>query len=340
MSNEMNKISVVILNWNGADMMRRFLPSVIEHSPETDIVVADNGSTDESLQMLASEFPQIKVIAFDKNYGFAEGYNRALEQIDTPYTILLNNDVEVTPDWLQPLLTFMDSHPEAAACQPKLLNEQRRDHFEYAGACGGFIDWLGYPYCRGRVFSVVEKDNGQYDEPLPVFWATGAALLVRTALYKEVGGLDTRFFAHQEEIDLCWRLRSRGHQIWCIPQSKVYHVGGATLNQSNPRKTFLNFRNNLLMLYKNLPQGELQYVLMWRYVLDYLAALQMILGGRADEAKDVLQARREITRTCNQFDADRQRNIHDTTVETIPEIRSSSLLWAFYILRRRKYSQL
>jgi GT2 family glycosyltransferase len=340
MSNEMNKISVVILNWNGADMMRRFLPSVIEHSPETDIVVADNGSTDESLQMLASEFPQIKVIAFDKNYGFAEGYNRALEQIDTPYTILLNNDVEVTPDWLQPLLTFMDSHPEAAACQPKLLNEQRRDHFEYAGACGGFIDWLGYPYCRGRVFSVVEQDNGQYDEPLPVFWATGAALLVRTALYKEVGGLDTRFFAHQEEIDLCWRLRSRGHQIWCIPQSKVYHVGGATLNQSNPRKTFLNFRNNLLMLYKNLPQGELQYVLMWRYVLDYLAALQMILGGRADEAKAVRQARREFTRTCNQFDADRQRNIHATTVETIPEIRSSSLLWAFYILRRRKYSQL
>ena len=336
----MKQISVVILNWNGAAMMRRFLPSVVKCSPEADIVVADNASTDDSLQMLADEFPEVKTVVFDKNYGFAEGYNRALESITTPYVLLLNNDVEVTPSWLQPLLTFMDSHPEAAACQPKLLSESQRDRFEYAGASGGFIDWLGYPYCRGRLFSEVEQDLGQYDEPLSVFWATGAALLIRTALYKEVGGLDARFFAHQEEIDLCWRLKSRGHTIWCIPQSTVYHVGGGTLNQSNPRKTFLNFRNNLLMLYKNLPQGELQYVLIWRYFLDHLAALKMLLTGQADEARAVRQARREFNRISNQFEADRQRNIHSATVENIPEIHRSSLLWAFYGLRKRKYSQL
>ena len=258
----MKKISIVILNWNGEEMLRAFLPSVLVCSSgrDVEVCVADNGSTDASCAMLEEEFPIVRLIRLDENYGFAEGYNRALSQIDAEYVILLNSDVEVTPDWLQPLTEFMDNHPEVAACQPKIMSYKKRDTFEYAGAAGGFIDKLGYPFCRGRIFDVVEKDEGQYDTPLPVFWATGAALMIRLDVYKQVGGLDGRFFAHMEEIDLCWRLRSRGYGIYCIPQSEVYHVGGATLKKENPRKTFLNFRNNLLMLYKNLPEKELKSV--------------------------------------------------------------------------------
>lgn len=332
------KISVIILNWNGANMMRRFLPSVVRYSEEAEVIVADNGSTDESLTMLREEFPEVIILPFDKNYGFAGGYNKALEKVDTPYTLLLNDDVEVTPHWLKPLLEFMESHPSVAACQPKLLSEKQRDSFEYAGACGGFIDYLGYPYCRGRMMEVVEKDEGQYDAPCSIFWATGAALMVRTPIYKEVGGLDERFFAHMEEIDFCWRLHSRGHQIYCIPQSHVFHVGGGTLNKSNPRKTFLNFRNNLLMLHKNLPTGKLTFVLIMRYFLDNLAALKMFLSGQRDEALAVVRARYEFNHIRHEFDDIRQENIHKTVTEHIPEIRKDSILVAFYLRHKRKFS--
>lgn len=333
------QISVIILNWNGADMMRRFLPSVVEHSTEATVIVADNGSTDNSLEMLREEFPSVEIMAFDRNYGFAEGYNKALAQVDTPYTLLLNSDVEVTPGWLRPLLEFMEANPEAAACQPKLRNYNHKEMFEYAGACGGFLDRLGYPYCRGRIMSEVEKDEGQYDgPPVPVFWATGAALLVRTRVYNNVGGLDARFFAHQEEIDFCWRLKSRGYGVWCVPESVVYHLGGATLDKSNPRKTFLNFRNNLLMLYKNLPDGRRTLVLAIRYFLDYLAALQMLLGGKRKDALAVVRARFEYSHIRHEFDIQRRQNLEAAKVSDIAEQRPRSLLWAYYVRRRRKYS--
>lgn len=335
----MKTVSVIILNWNGAEMLRKFLPSVVEHSAEAEVVVADNGSTDNSLEVLANEFPSVKTISFTENYGFAEGYNRALAQTQTEYTLLLNSDVEVTADWLQPLLEFMDSHPEAAACQPKILNYNHKEMFEYAGACGGFIDRLGYPYCRGRVMSVVEKDEGQYDgEPIPVFWATGAAMLVRTEVYNKVGGLDARFFAHQEEIDLCWRLRSRGYSIWCIPQSTIYHLGGATLDKSNPRKTFLNFRNNLLMLYKNLPDNRRVGVMATRYFLDYLAALQKLLSGNRKEALAIVRARFEYSHIRHEFDKKRKENLAAAVETDFPEMKPKSLLWAYYFKGVRKYS--
>lgn len=338
---EKKSISVIILNWNGGEMLRRFLPSVVEHSSEATVIVADNGSTDNSLEILQKEFPTVEVMAFDQNYGFAEGYNKALAQVDTTYTVLLNSDVEVTKGWLQPLLAFMEEHPEAAACQPKLLDYNHKERFEYAGACGGFLDSLGYPYCRGRIMSVVENDEGQYDgDPVPVFWATGAALFARTRIYNKVGGLDSRFFAHQEEIDFCWRLKSRGYGVWCVPQSVVYHLGGATLDVHNPRKTFLNFRNNLLMLHKNLPDGRRTSVLAARYFLDYLAALQMLLSGKRKEALAVVRARFEYSRMRHEYGDIRRENMQAATVNKIAEQRPRCLLWKYYVKRVRKYSDL
>lgn len=333
------EISVIILNWNGSAMMKRYLPSVVSYSPEAEVIVADNGSTDDSLNMLRADFPSVSIIAFDRNYGFAEGYNKAIAQISTPYTLLLNDDVEVTEGWLRPLLSFMESHPGVAACQPKLLSTEHRDTFEYAGACGGFIDYLGYPFCRGRMMDVVERDEGQYDTPCSVFWATGAALLVRTQVYKEVGGLDARFFAHMEEIDFCWRLHSRGYGVWCIPQSKVYHFGGGTLNKSNPRKTFLNFRNNLLMLYKNTPTARLWSVMALRWFLDYLAAFKMLISGHSKEALAVVRARSEYSHLHHEYDDLRRENLDLATQNHIPEMRNESLLWAFYIKKKRKYAE-
>ena len=271
----MMKVSVVILNWNGCDMLRTFLPSVVRcsKSGQVEVCVADNGSTDASVEMLREEFPCVRIIVLDQNHGFADGYNLALQQVEAEYVVLLNSDVEVTEHWLEPMISYLDAHPEVAACQPKIRSQRQKEYFEYAGAAGGFIDKYGYPFCRGRVMEVVEKDEGQYDTILPVFWATGAALFIRLADYREAGGLDGRFFAHMEEIDLCWRLRSRGRKIVCIPQSTVYHVGGATLKKENPRKTFLNFRNNLVMLYKNLPDEELNKVMRIRACLDYVCLL-------------------------------------------------------------------
>ncbi len=338
-----DKIAVVILNWNGCDMMRRFLPSVVEHSaPEGCVIVADNGSTDNSLAMLTEEFPTVKQLPLDRNYGFAEGYNQALRQIDAPYYLLLNSDVEVTPHWLSPLIAFMESHPEAAACQPKLLAERNRKMFEYAGAAGGFIDRYGYPFCRGRIFGEVEEDRGQYDTPTPLLWGTGAALLIRQSDWQQSGGLDGRFFAHMEEIDLCWRLRCRGHEVWCVPESVAYHVGGGTLEAGNPRKTFLNFRNNLLMLYKNLPQEELRSVMRTRTWLDYAAATKFILTGDWANFRAVLRARREYRRMRPDFEADRQRNLQLAVDggRNIPERIQRSLLFLYYIKGVKRFSQL
>ena len=336
------KVAIVILNWNGAALMERFLPSVVRYSPEemAEVVVADNGSTDDSLALLAGKFPSVRVVRFDRNYGFAEGYNRALQQIDTPYAVLLNSDVEVTPGWLEAPLRRLDASPEVAAVQPKLLAERARDQFEYAGAAGGFMDKYGYPFCRGRIFQEIETDRGQYDAEADILWATGACLFVRTDVYRAVGGLDAKFFAHQEEIDMCWRMRARGYRLVCTPESVVYHVGGGTLNAESPRKTFLNFRNNLLMLYKNLPEKELHRVMRLRFWLDYLAALKFLLEGHPANARAVREARREFHRLVPEYRETRIVNQQLAVVKEIPELKSFSLLWQFYVRGKKHYGQL
>lgn len=322
--------------------MERFLPSVVRYSPEemAEVVVADNGSTDDSLALLAEKFPSVRVVRFDRNYGFAEGYNRALQQIDTPYAVLLNSDVEVTPGWLEAPLRRLDASPEVAAVQPKLLAERARDQFEYAGAAGGFMDKYGYPFCRGRIFQEIETDRGQYDAEADILWATGACLFVRTEVYRAVGGLDAKFFAHQEEIDMCWRMRARGYRLVCTPGSVVYHVGGGTLNAESPRKTFLNFRNNLLMLYKNLPEKELHRVMRLRFWLDYLAALKFLLEGHPANARAVREARREFHRLVPEYRETRIVNQQLAVVKEIPELKSFSLLWQFYVRGKKHYGQL
>lgn len=337
---EQTRVAVVILNWNGAEMMRRFLPSVTEHSQGARIIVADNGSTDASQEVIAREFPSAEWLPLGENYGFAEGYNRALSAIDAEFFLLLNSDVEVTPGWLAPLVAYMDTHPEVAACQPKLRAQWAPEYFEYAGGAGGFIDRYGYPFCRGRVFGEVEKDCGQYDEAIPVFWATGAALMVRRTDWEASGGLDGTFFAHMEEIDLCWRLRARGRGIACVPQSVVFHVGGGTLQQGSPRKTFLNFRNNLLMLYKNLPEEELRPVLRVRRMLDYVAAFKFALTGSLGECRAVFRARREFHRIRKNYDGKRAENLRLTTLSPIPERIPRSLLSLFYFHGAKTFRQL
>ena len=338
------KTAIVILNWNGAQMLRRFLPSVLANTPAAlaDVIVADNGSTDDSLAVLTSEFPQVPIIRFDQNYGFAEGYNQALQRVgeDYDYYLLLNSDVETPEGWLQPLLDYMKAHADVVACQPKIRAEHTPTHFEYAGAAGGFIDYLGYPFCRGRIFDKVEADHGQYDTVTDIFWATGAALLIRADAYWEAGGLDGRFFAHQEEIDLCWRLRARGHRIVCIPQSVVYHVGGGTLPKSNARKTMLNFRNNLLLLYKNLPDHRLRLVLFIRFWLDALASLVFLLKGEGRSFLAVWKGRRAFVRIRKEFAEDRKQNIAATILDPIPEQYQGSLLAAYYLRKMRKFSQM
>lgn len=336
----MKQTAVVILNYNGAGMLRRFLPSVIEYSPEASIYVADNGSSDESCDVVRNEFPAVKLMVLDHNYGFAEGYNRALAQVDEEYAVLLNSDVEVTRGWLSPMTQFLDSNPEVAACQPKLLSFKQKDFFEYAGAAGGYIDKWGYTFCRGRIFNTVERDSGQYDDTTDVFWTTGAALMIRNEVYKNNGGLDGRFFAHMEEIDLCWRLRSRGYRIACVPQSHVYHVGGATLKKENPQKTYLNFRNNLLMIYKNAPDCQLKKIMLFRKVFDNVAALKFLASGDYAAFKAVRKARRDFKTMRSGYDKARAENMKLAVTTRIPEVLKSSILYKYYLGFKHTYSSL
>lgn len=338
----MEKLAIVILNWNGEAMLRQYLPNVLRYSRnEATIYVADNASTDHSVETLRREFPEVKLILLDKNWGFAEGYNLALRQIEAEYYLLLNSDVEVTPHWLTPLLKFMDAHPKAAICESKMLSVFHKDCFEYAGACGGFLDRYGYPFCRGRIFDTVERDNGQYDETTEVLWTAGAALMIRSKDYWLVNGLDGRFFAHCEEIDLCWRLRIRGRRIFCIPESTIYHVGGGTLPKSNPMKTFFNFRNNLTMLYKCLPDNELRHVMRWRWFLDYLAAWEMlILKRNVGDFRAVYRGRKAFRRWRKDFEADRRAIQASRTEVDIKEHRRFSLLWQYYVKGKKTFSQL
>lgn len=339
----MDKVAIVILNWNGAKMLQQYLPSVLRYSrDEATVIVADNASTDISLELLYTHFREdCRVIELEKNWGFAEGYNKALSKVDAEYYLLLNSDIEVTHHWLTPLIEFMDAHDDVAACQPKLLSVSDKDCFEYAGACGGFLDRYGYPFCRGRLFETVESDKGQYDVTSDVLWATGAALMIRSKDYWDAGGLDGRFFAHNEEIDLCWRLRIRGRRVCCVPDSFVYHVGGGTLPKSNPMKTYLNFRNNLTMLYKCLPDEELKPVMRVRWFLDYLAAWEMLLLKRNwGDFRAVYRARRAFKRWRKDFDADREVIQRSRVLPFVPERRPFSLLWQYYVKGRKTYSAL
>ena len=328
------KVAVVILNWNGAALLQRFLPSVCAHTPAhlADIVVADNGSTDNSVELLTREFPQVLLLPFPRNYGFAEGYNRALDELDYEYAVLLNSDVEVTAHWLEPLLEFVESHPDVAACQPKIRSLREPEKFEYAGAAGGFIDRYGYPFCRGRLFGTLETDCGQYDDPLDTFWASGAALFVRTAVYRQAGGLDPGFFAHMEEIDLCWRIHLAGYRIAVVPQSRVHHQGGASLDAANPQKTYLNFRNNLLMLHKNLPRQEGKKVLFIRRLYDTLAFARFVALGQISHARAILKAHNDFRKMRKQYTRHPQENL----LNTFPEARRN-ITMEYFLKGKKKF---
>lgn len=294
----MIRVAVVILNWNGRGMLERFLPSVVEYSVSDEslsvsVVVADNGSSDDSVAFMREYYPQVQLVLLDKNYGFAEGYNRALAQVEADYYVLLNSDVECTPHWIAPVVAMMERDPQVAIAQPKLMMYDQKDTFEYAGGAGGFIDSYGYPFCRGRIFSTLEQDHGQYDDECNIFWATGAAMFVKASIFHQLGGLDGDFFAHMEEIDFCWRTQNSGYTVRYCPQSVLYHVGGGTLPKSSPFKTRLNFRNNLSMLYKNLPDERMKKVLRRRMLLDGIAALKFLLQGHVGEFNAVREAHRE-----------------------------------------------
>ena len=337
----MTKTAIVILNWNGRKMLEQYLPSVLMYSKdEATVYVADNASTDDSIELLEKHFPEVRIIRLDRNWGFAEGYNRALQQVEAEYYVIMNSDIEVTHHWLTPLTEFMDNHPEVAACQPKLLSMSDKERFEYAGAAGGFIDSLGYPFCRGRVFDTVENDNGQYDTRAEVMWATGACMMIRSKDYHAVGGFDGRFFAHCEEIDLCWRLRLQGRKVYCIPDSYVYHVGGGTLPKGNPMKTYLNFRNNLTMLYKNLPAKDLKKVMRWRWFLDYVAAFQTLVFNRnVGDFRAIYRARRDFKRWRSEYAPVRQQ-LQATKTYHKAVRQPFSILWQYHIHHRRTYTAL
>lgn len=336
------KTAVIILNWNGRKMLEQYLPSVCQYSIGTDseVVVADNGSTDDSIEFLRNTYPQVRLVLLDQNYGFAEGYNKAIEQVEAEYVVLLNSDVEVTEGWLDVLTDYMDQHPEVSACQPKIRAFYAKEKFEHAGACGGFIDRYRFPYCRGRILGDVEIDHGQYDTVTDVFWATGAALFIRRKEYMDAGGLDATFFAHMEEIDLCWRLNSRGKRLVCVPQSVVYHLGGGTLNMNHPRKTYLNFRNNLLMIYKNESEKSLKKVLFMRKILDNIAALVFLLKGDKENYSAVRKARKEFAKIKSQYADKRADNLAKQTVDTFAYNYNGSIVWGYYVTGKKTYSKL
>lgn len=332
---QMPPVAVVILNWNGEKLLKEYLPVVVAHTPKAigEVIVADNGSTDDSVAYCAEQ--GVRLLAFDENHGFAGGYNLAIAQLQHPYILLLNSDVRVTEGWIEPLYHFMQEHPDVVAVQPKLRSNRNHDYFEYAGAQGGYLDKWGYPFCRGRVFATVEEDRGQYGcEPQEVFWTTGAAMLVRREAYVLSGGLDADFFAHQEEIDLCWRWKRMGYRLFVVPKSVVYHVGGASLSAENPRKTYLNFRNNLRMLYRNLPEDRLRITLLVRFFLDMLAALVFLLSCKPRDARAVLKAWMAFRKT-------RPERTHFGDRESAyTDLYRHSLLMRYHLMREHTYSSL
>jgi GT2 family glycosyltransferase len=330
------KTAVVILNWNGRRFLEKFLPSVVAHSGDASVIIADNASSDDSVEWLHHKHPDIQVIVNESNGGFAKGYNDAFSQIDATYLVLLNSDIEVPEQWLDPLISLMERRPEVAACQPKIRSYHQPEYFEYAGAAGGFIDKYGYPFCRGRVFRDLEADRGQYDDEVEVFWATGACLVVRASAYHEVGGLDDDFFAHMEEIDLCWRLKNAGYKIVASGASEVYHVGGGTLPKKSSRKTYLNFRNNFILLYKNLPSKRLLPVFFVRILLDWVAAFKFLAEGGFGDFWAVTRAHWHFFGSVPK--TRRKRKVQ--LAHTHTGIYNRSIVKEYYIHRKRKFSDL
>jgi GT2 family glycosyltransferase len=333
------QVAVVILNWNGKHHLAQFLPSVLASDwPALRVIVADNGSTDDSVDHVAKHFPEVELLRLPQNYGFARGYNEALRQVESDYYILLNSDVEVTPGWITPVIDLLEREPRAAAAQPKLLAYHQRDHFEYAGGAGGWLDHFGYPFSRGRIFDVTEVDRGQYDAAEEVFWASGAALFIRASVYHEVGGLDPFFFAHQEEIDLCWRLHRAAYRVFCCPQSVVYHVGGGTLPKGNSRKTFLNFRNNHIMLAKNLAPSERWWRIPYRILLDQAAAFKGLLGGDSGYFIAINRAHFAFYKWC--FSRKEKSGLPRLKLRAMKGIYHDNLIWAHFIRGKKTFSEI
>ena len=338
----MFKTAIIILNWNGLSYLKMFLAIVLENSrdEETVVCVADNGSTDGSPEWVAENFKEIKLILLKKNHGFAEGYNLALNQIDARYFVLLNSDIEVTKNWLIPLVTFMDNNPDVASCQPKVLSYYNKDQFEHAGAGGCFLDKYGYPFCRGRVLNIVEKDTGQYDSAINVFWSSGACMIVRSEAWKRCGGFDADFFAHMEEIDLCWRFHKAGYRVCFLPESVIYHIGGGTLPYSSPLKTYLNFRNSLFLLYKNLPDNKLNTVLFRRRILDGLAALYFLMKGSFKSVNAVWRAHMDYYKAMDKL-KEKRKSVKMLEVNLTNEtILNKSIVFEFYVKGNKTYRSL
>ena len=331
----MTKLAIVILNWNGKRYLERFLPTLLRYMPDyAELVVADNASTDDSVPFLREQYPSVRIIENGRNEGFARGYNVALQQVEAQYYCLLNSDIEVTEHWVEPIIEMMDANDKIAAVQPKLRSFNQRDSFEYAGAAGGFVDKYGYPFCRGRVFGNVEEDHGQYDSDIDVFWATGAALFVRSDVYRVMGGLDDDFFAHMEEIDFCWRIKNAGYKIKCCPQSVVYHIGGGTLPKQNSYKTFLNFRNNLFLLLKNLPEERIARTLLVKFFLDQIAAVFFLLQGHFRDFVSVYKAMRDFYKNYDKCKAKRNTLPKLAFTDTYPK----SVVFLHYFKRKKIFN--
>lgn len=323
----MTKVAVVILNYNGQKFLETFLPSVIENADGYEIIIADNASTDGSLAFLQNHYPTLKTIQLPNNQGFAGGYNNALKEIEAEYYVLLNSDVEVSANWTKPIIDLMDTDKSIAACQPKIRSYHQKTHFEYAGAAGGYIDWLGYPFCRGRIFDSYEEDNGQYDDTQEIFWATGACMFVRADVFHQLSGFDAHFFAHMEEIDLCWRMKNNGHKIMYSSGSTVYHVGGGTLHKSNPRKTFLNYRNGLAMLYKNTPADKLFSTILLRLILDGISGIKLLVDGSFADFLAVIKAHFAFYAMIPKLERKSPRNVS--------KIYQKSIVWEYFVKKQK-----
>lgn len=337
----MTKTAIVILNWNGENFLKKFLPGVVEKSASdvVKIVVADNGSTDNSVAFLEQEYPEIELIKFDKNHGFTEGYNKALAKVDAEYFILLNSDIEVTENWVDPLIEILEKDKEVAVVMPKIKAYANKAYFEYAGAAGGFIDKFGYPFCRGRILNNIEKDTGQYDQETEIFWATGACMAIKAETYRDAGGFDTFMFAHMEEIDLCWRLKNQGYKIMFTPKSIVYHVGGGSLPNEHPRKLYYNFRNNLILLYKNLPKGKLYPILITRLILDGIAAMKFLLSFKFSYVEAVARAHFRFYSVVSTYHKHRKK--YGPKTRKFPnQTYNKSMLMQFYFKNKRKFIEL
>jgi len=333
----MQKIAVVILNWNGKRFLEQFLPSLVAHTPSwAEIVVADNASCDDSVAFMQSHYPHLRLILNADNFGFAKGYNQALQQVDAEYYCLLNSDVEVSPQWIESVVDYLDTHPEVAICQPKLLSFNEKIHFEYAGAAGGFVDKYGYPFCQGRLFDCVEKDEGKYNEIKEIFWATGACMFIRSNVYHELGGLDDDFFAHMEEIDLCWRAKNAGYKVMYIPNSTVYHIGGGTLPKKSPRKTYLNFRNNLILLYKNLPKHRILWVFTLRFILDGVASIRFLFDSGWGDFAAVFKAYFSFYGSLRK----NRKKRNDTPHRKVSQTYNKSIVFDYYIRKKKRFSDL